>query len=671
MNINSVYKTLPQFVRAHAQGAHTSDPMNPPPTSPTVTSSFEENSNLQNVANASTAVNGVIGCLTPVVQTSYNNPVDLSPPPISFKSPLPEMKEKGKEFEHPYDNYDGPLYHDITPRESRRYQFWDSDILTNALLGEHLRGCWSGRQYDLINEIMDFSENVSRWSYGTEYEALTGLRYWKVNPEGSRSLFKEWVELFMKTNYLALAPLEVQEAFNSLPEDQKREAANLHNPELKISVGKAAVSKHHDSPYFLPVPQVLGKRKRALDAGDDDVGADRDHVKRQAVAAPGESPEATPMRHKMSAATPRTNAPRRSARQAARQTPHIAAHPAVPAIVAQPVPTPILIAPQGPAVLQVPHAVHPLPAVPITQNAVQGVKGVPPPAHNGVPGNAPRGMPAQAQAPEITQAPPYGPGRPVPPAAPAVPVYRPTLRMSSSGVERFPWTQVRQQMWLSKPNNNTLPPEAVRNTYNPAHTGTPECIEIRNLGPLPVTIIEVLTYFPLHTCWRAVAWRLSEAGWDPSQIVEYIYWARSITDVNAIKRPTIHKQMDRARNWASSQATPVSITYTMGNIAPVNGLGGYSADLLDFPIFNLGDNVVHHPTFQDAGVLTQAIALARATNDTTTTLQGLATFVATHGIVDQHTHRRNPDVRIEDADALDRCKVTINQYYRAAVGNQK
>jgi hypothetical protein len=515
-------------------------------------------------------------------------------------SPLPSMKTMNGEFNHREEDYIGSHYHNFTEQDSKCYQLQDNefDFLTSALLREQLRvgtalgGVISGRIRDLIECIIEFSENVTYWRDGTINEALTGLRYWKVNTDGTRSLFKEWAELFSKTDYLELSPPEVQDFFNGLPDYQKPEATGIYdrptqNPYgSRISHRNPAMSHKNGIPLTVdsdwpPPARFLGERKTRGSDREEDTSNDGNHTKQQAVRSPPSYSAPTIRRsvfHHSSGSTAATTTQSATVRQ-------------VPAVVLN---QPIL---------------HP---------------------------------------------------------ASVVSTYAPMITLNATGIERYPWTQVRQLMWFRKHNKTLadLPAEAFRTTYNPAHTGTPENSNLRLLGRMHVTICELLTYFPLSTTIREVAYRLDGARWTAADIIKYILWTRCITDSRAIKRSKIHRMLDSGRQWAVGRT--VTATAELGGLDTASGLSGYGADLIDFPLFHLSDNVFNHPTGQDAGLLAQCIARCRVTEDRNTTMAGAEAYATRHGIRDHYAHLRNSDVRIEDHTALGRVGETATTWFRAA-----
>ena len=256
-----------------------------------------------------------------------------------------------------------------------------------------------------------------------------------------------------------------------------------------------------------------------------------------------------------------------------------------------------------------------------------------------------------------------GPNGPLPLLVP-VP-HRETVRKKARGTEVYPWTPARQRMWMAAHPGSPLPDEASTTTYNYLHIGTPACVNLTLLGELPITAIEILTYFPLHTIWREILHRLNSAGWAAANIVEFIYWSRGIGCRDAIKRTAIQHQIGNTKNWATART--IIPAWSCANISTDNGLQGHRADLIDFPIINLVDGVLFYPSGRDEGALTKAIQRCRSTNDFTVTLATVGTYITLHHL-DWDLAPRDQLVRTADARALVDNGPVSKEYYRKIVG---
>jgi hypothetical protein len=592
----------------------------------------------------------------PYIQMPCARPGDLltsAPKSASSKALLPGMTTLYDRLNRCEEDYVGSEYHDFTYQDSEWYQRAGSEFeyLTNAMLIEHLRigsaleGVISGRIRKLIEVVLDFSENITRWRYGTPYEALSGLRYWEMNADGSRSLFKEWVELLTKTKYLKWTPPEVQGFFNALSDRQKRKAAGLSNLRNRKFYGRLAIPNQHNSPLTInpsipSPPRSSRKRKDISDNREDGIDLNKERIKRQA---------GTRLKTRFFAGVYPTEKSQQSVQ------PNVFTNLIDPEILASTSTGSLSSASFRQTSVSVPaFAFQPqsiIPTIPISQPPNLGV---------------PTPMAQVATQHQGNQGTAVVFSQPILPAASPVPVYAPTLTLKSAGIERYPWTQVRQQMWMRK-NSKTvadLPAEAFRATYNPAHTGTPENANPRLLGHMHVTICEVLTYFPLSPTIREIAYRLAQAHWEASDIIKYIFWTRNITDNMAIKRSTVHRMLASGKKWANGKT--VQATAELDGLDLASGLTGFGAELIDVPLFFLADNVANHPTGQDAGILTQCIARCRNTADQNIMMADAETYARLHGISDHYAHMRNGNVMTEDEEALGRVGQISTAWFRAA-----
>jgi len=123
-------------------------------------------------------------------------------------------------------------------------------------------------------------------------------------------------------------------------------------------------------------------------------------------------------------------------------------------------------------------------------------------------------------------------------------------------------------------------------------------------------------------------------------------------------------QMKTAEVWASTRNPPVAASF--GQISADGGMNGFGNDLIDYPVANLGDWVVHHPTGRDAGPLTGAIARCRARGDYSITLSNVGAYITQHGL-DTGLNGRTGNVRIDDANALNDHRDMVKTYYRRVV----
>jgi hypothetical protein len=540
---------------------------------------------------------------------------------------------------------------------------------------------YSGRVLDLITSVLSISKNADSIPYGTIYEGFTGLRYWEVYSDGSKGLFQEWIELFRKTAYLKLAPLEVQLFYNQLPQKIKRGLARLAGMDGRVFLGMYVVPTKKNPHVFLlkaekDYAQILEKRDEhdpKSDSSENDIPKPNPPRKQRRTEAQLID------RPRSWSSTPdvQRGAPDINANSGASNYQFDLRDPQSPQIIAGHLITVPSILPHS-APISVAPAPSPF-AWTGTINApdVQPQYGSPLPVGPSGPPQQPQALPLNPLMSAYVRS--LAPRLRIPTAPPAHPLYQPTVRDGSAGTCHYGWTDVRKTAYRAKHmlgSNDPLPAAAYSTNYNPAHTGTPESTDYRLLGACHITMAEILAYLPLSLAINEVGNRCDASGYFPSEIIEYIYWTRQITDIEAIKRPSLAKQIKKAKDWAAARVRSnngPTATFALGNLDHANCLNGALAnDLLsEIPIASLGDNVVHHPTGRWAGVLTQAIARCIWTNDRTTTLSQFDWYCQTHGIIDHNANLRSPNVRVEDANTRNHFKDQCKTYFRAVCGRHK
>jgi len=424
---------------------------------------------------------------------------------------------------HPVEEVISPFLYAYSARHDHEDQDQQEDALSSASLEQDKTYYgWevsvdSGRIADLIKAILIISNNEKCGMYGTYYEAKTGLRYWEVYTDGTSGLFQEWIELFTSTEYLKLAPLEIQEFYNALTEKEKLMQASLLGLKERIYLGRRIVPNKRNPRSFWRinlegtsfVPPVLApvlhvKRKVPSEEENEDDFGNQNNVKRRAVSA---HPSARPrnsthfqehpnvpstlprvVSRQSAASSQSVTSPaqsttdlalpsRRSTRQAARQATLPAIHPGPQAsrlpraaLYTQNLQPPSVLAPYHQVIM----------APPRTLAARHNHQS----AHALTPGGINSNQTPVTQVHPALVPPPLN--------IPFTPTYGPTRKLNGAGKQLYPWNLARQQMWLAKHPGAQLPVEATISTYNPAHLGTPECVDVRLLLNTPVTAIEII-----------------------------------------------------------------------------------------------------------------------------------------------------------------------------------
>lgn len=164
-------------------------------------------------------------------------------------------------------------------------------------------------------------------------------------------------------------------------------------------------------------------------------------------------------------------------------------------------------------------------------------------------------------------------------------------------------------------------------------------VDLRYLGNYQVTPVELLTFFPEHTAWRDVMWRLHRAGFTPNEIVRYILYSRRVTrqfipgttqeilsqGPDCLNATTYVHQRDNAVPWANNKAPDMN----MGALDTERAYQYRRKPLEDYRLRDLAYGVVRRPIGADRQILTAAIEVAEEdTSDVR--LSGFTAFVQTH-----------------------------------------
>jgi hypothetical protein len=220
---------------------------------------------------------------------------------------------------------------------------------------------------------------------------------------------------------------------------------------------------------------------------------------------------------------------------------------------------------------------------------------------------------------------PYPEGRPSRPFTSKTVKYR-----TSKGPANFGWSQGHINAWQLANPDTQLPGQAEAWDVSPLNSVCAGAsVNIKYLGDFDVSGVEILTYFPLHTIWRAPCWRLMSHGWIAVDIAKFQLWSRDITDFNGVDRTVYQHQFKHTREWAgSSKAIKASDTdLKLGEIDEARGFHNANRNLEDYRLIDLADGVAHTPTGGDKGVLTAAIEHAVAVKNESVMLSGQKDYI--------------------------------------------
>ncbi|KAF2279519.1 uncharacterized protein EI97DRAFT_482030 [Westerdykella ornata] len=203
-------------------------------------------------------------------------------------------------------------------------------------------------------------------------------------------------------------------------------------------------------------------------------------------------------------------------------------------------------------------------------------------------------------------------------AAPQLGIVAAGSHLSASAAQvRAAGTQGRKKRgitpytWLHA--SQALPLNANTPFISPLHSHcTPPTVDLSLIGSYNVSAVEIVTFFPAHTLWREVMWRLSNNGWQPNEIISAVLYTRRITDASVIHRTTLYKQRKETNAWAAAHGLKAGrvTKLDMQGISQDRGSYARSGGVHDYRLRDLAEGVVHMPRGTDRQILTAAIELA-------------------------------------------------------------
>lgn len=143
---------------------------------------------------------------------------------------------------------------------------------------------------------------------------------------------------------------------------------------------------------------------------------------------------------------------------------------------------------------------------------------------------------------------------------------------------------------------------------------TPINVDIRLLANIPITITEILTFFPSHAKWKEASFRLERSGWTSAAAASYQNWSRHLTGDDAVKDTTYRHWLMKVREAMMTEGPPSGDSAAAQNWMFPPKLTGADATPIDYYIYDLADGVVNMPTGKGAWLLTAVIQFARQNN---------------------------------------------------------
>ncbi|KAH3960739.1 hypothetical protein HBH70_172360 [Parastagonospora nodorum] len=206
----------------------------------------------------------------------------------------------------------------------------------------------------------------------------------------------------------------------------------------------------------------------------------------------------------------------------------------------------------------------------------------------------------------------------------------------------YEWSFGRKRAWIDL--HGTLPADALKD-YDNVHTSncTYEHADIRLLGGIYVTIIELMSFFPEHHKWRAIANCMRIARWSAGKIREYIFWSRQlpVTALRAHLGSAMRHQSVQSQTWTEVQIDGVRVNsaagWTMGGISTDRSMGERAqySQLSDYFLVDLAEGLVNFPHGADRGILTVTVQHAMNHGHDRVKMSNLASYVQTQALVQQ------------------------------------
>lgn len=207
---------------------------------------------------------------------------------------------------------------------------------------------------------------------------------------------------------------------------------------------------------------------------------------------------------------------------------------------------------------------------------------------------------------------------------------------------------------------------------------TPDYVNITLLKDVEITLVELLSYFPNHYRWRKGADRLVRAGFNGSEIANFINWSRAL-DGDACKLSgSIYDNLryepavpgSRKRTLIEREVTGV-VPYTAENWQAPSG------DATEYPLLGLTHGLKHIPKGADAGPLTRLITWAREAKQYRILLSDVPELLREQDIepLIESGETDDPDsevlARYQDILKVDRARVLKDQKQRKLLADKE
>ncbi|KAH7072095.1 hypothetical protein BKA63DRAFT_474145 [Paraphoma chrysanthemicola] len=167
---------------------------------------------------------------------------------------------------------------------------------------------------------------------------------------------------------------------------------------------------------------------------------------------------------------------------------------------------------------------------------------------------------------------------------------------------------------------------------------TPVHVNIALLKDVEITLVELLSYFPMHFMWRKAADRIICAGMTASDVDNMINYSRVLEGVEAPSRSNINEHMFYTSEIASDATGTkkrVKIVRDKNDEVPSYTTEGWTYtnwEIIDYPLLGLAHGLKHLPQGPDAGPLTAMIRWVKEQERYDTLLSDIPALIDGAGI---------------------------------------
>ncbi|CAI6331152.1 unnamed protein product [Periconia digitata] len=246
----------------------------------------------------------------------------------------------------------------------------------------------------------------------------------------------------------------------------------------------------------------------------------------------------------------------------------------------------------------------------------------------------------------------------VPPAPPRPPPPPPAAATNFRG--NFHFSSGALRMWENLMSRRFRLPWYAKDS--PVHDISSHCPPIMvdiSLMDFPVSAVELITFFPEHTRWPSVAYRLHEHGWGASAICHMLHYTRDLKSAGCMQRGTMQKRFTFANTWRRSNSSAVVSAFPSRMDRSYSGKDREVAHT-DYYVVDLAEGVVKFPEDDNARTLTHVVRHAMANSNNFLRLSEVAEYARNNDVFQEEVPY---DVAIEDRLAVEELEKEIERHY--------